>query len=424
MIGALALTAALVWQAPAQARTPPPSPQAAADKRTISEVRVHGNHTTPDARVLEMAGVRTGDPFSDALPGEIEARLRKAGRFNRVDVVTRSRSLDGSDLSIVILVEEHLVVPIDMPGGVVVNSVRRLALRPLFLPIVDFSDYGFSYGARASFVNTLGRGSRVSFPFTWGAQKRAAGELEYRFGRDRRARVDGAASWARRENPFYGIEDTRREASGGVSYQVARPVRAGVRAGLTDVRFADVETRYPWVSAEATLDTRIDPELPREAVYASVRWERLAFELTPAANRLRTDVRGYLGLIGQSIVAVRGLHVISDTPLPAFERALLGGASTLRGSEFGFASGDNIAVGSIELRVPISSPLSLGRLGVNAFADVGAAYDRGVALRDATYQWGYGAGVFFSATIFKINLDVATDGKGHTRAHLASGFRF
>jgi hypothetical protein len=61
---------------------------------------------------------------------------------------------------------------------------------------------------------------------------------------------------------------------------------------------------------------------------------------------------------------------------------------------------------------------------VNVFADVGAAYDRGITLRDADYQWGYGAGVFFSATVFKLNLDVATDGKGHTRAHLASGFRF
>jgi hypothetical protein len=74
--------------------------------------------------------------------------------------------------------------------------------------------------------------------------------------------------------------------------------------------------------------------------------------------------------------------------------------------------------------VPISSPLSVGRLGINVFGDVGAAYDRGVALRDASYQWGYGAGVFFSATVFKLNLDVATDGHGKTRVHLASGFRF
>lgn len=392
--------------------------------RTISEVRVHGNHSTPDTRVLEIAGVKPGDPFVETTLRDVETRLRRSGQFDRVDVITRSRSLDGSDLSILILVEERFIVPLGVPGGSIVNPVRRIVNKPLFLPILDFSDYGFSYGLRASMVNLTGRGSRLSFPFTWGAEKRVAAEYEHRFGRDRRGRVDAAASWRRRENPFYEIDDTRREVSGGLSYQIARPLRASVRTGLTSVEFAAVDDRYPWVATEATFDTRIDPELPREAVYASVRWERLAFEHFEPANRLRTDLRGYLGLIGQSVVAVRALHVMSDTPLPSFERVLIGGASTVRGSKFGFAAGDNMAVGSIELRVPFSSPLSLGRVGFNVFTDVGAAYDRGTKLQDAEYQWGYGAGLFFSATVFKLNLDVATDGNGHTRAHLSSGFRF
>ena len=420
MIGALALSALLVAQA---GDVRPPSQQAAAS-RTITEVRVHGNHSTPDTRVIELAGVKAGDPLGETTVKEVEARLRKSGQFDRVDVITRSRSLDGSDLSLLIMVEERFVVPIDVPGAGIVNPVRRIVNRPLWLPILDFSDYGFSYGVRASMVNLTGRGSRFSVPFTWGAQKRVAGEYEYRFGPDRRARVDASASWMRRENPFYDIDDTRKEVAGGLSWQIARPFRAGVRGGLTNVDFSETNEQFPWVAAEATIDTRIDPELPREAVYASMRWEHLAFETSPAANRLRTDLRGYVGLIGQSVVAVRALHVMSDTPLPLYERALLGGASTLRGSEFGFATGDNMAVGSIELRVPFSSPLSVGRVGFNVFADVGAAYDRGVRFRDAEYQWGYGAGLFFSATVFKLNLDVATDGKGHTRAHLASGFRF
>lgn len=424
MIAALAIALTLAALSPQATAARPPSPEAPADKRIISDVRVHGNHSTPDAVVLELAGVKPGDVATEATPKEIQTRLEKSGRFDRVKVLARSRSLDGSDLSLVILIEEPVVVPIDMPGGAVVNTVRRVANRPMFLPILDFSDYGFSYGARASLVNITGRGSRFSVPFTWGAQKRAAAEYEHRFGPDRRMRIDGAASWMRRENPFYDIDDTRRDAAAGLSYQIARPLRAGVRGGVTDVTFGDLGDRFPWFSAEAIVDTRIDPELPREAVYGSVCWEHLAFDRYEPANRLRSDVRGYLGLIGQSVLAVRALHIMSDTTLPPFERALIGGASTLRGSEFGFATGDNLAAGSVELRVPVSSPLSMGRLGVNVFADVGAAYDRGIRLRDAEYQWGYGAGLFFSATVFKLNLDVATDGKGHTRAHLASGFRF
>ena len=116
---------------------------------------------------------------------------------------------------------------------------------------------------------------------------------------------------------------------------------------------------------------------------------------------------------------------MSSTAVPPFERALLGGASTLRGSEFGFAAGDNMAAGSIELRLPMTSPLSsFARVGFNVFADVGAAYDRGTKLRDAEYRWGYGAGAWLSATVFKLKLDIATNKDGDVKFHVASGFRF
>ena len=414
MIAALVLSAMVIQAGGAGLQAP----------RTISSIRVHGNHATPDAVVLEIAGVKAGDPFGEHTAKEVETRLRKSGRFDRVDVMARSRSLDGSDLSLVVLIEEPGISAIDMPGGVVVNTARRLAAKPMFLPMLDFSDYGFSYGARASFVDITGRGSRFSFPFTWGANKRAAAEYEHRFGPDRRVRVEGAASWLRRENPFYALEETRRDASAGLSYEIARPLRATARAGMTDVSFGADEDRFPWVSGDLTLDTRIDPNLPRQAVYASLGAERLAFDRYEPATRLRTDVRGYLSLIGQSVLAVRALHVMSDTALPLFERALIGGASTVRGSEFGYGSGDNMAVGTVEVRVPLSSPLSIGRVGLSVFADVGAAYDRGTKIRDADYRWGYGAGGFFSATVFKFNLDVATDGNGGAKVHASSGFRF
>lgn len=420
MIAALAVVAALGLQA--QTQTPPP-PQAAAG-RVISDVRVHGNHSTPDAVVLELAGVKAGDPASPGTPEQVESRLRESGRFDRVEVLARSRTLDGGDLALVILIEERFVAPLMGPGGAVVGTMRRIGNKPMFLPILDFSDYGFSYGARASFVDVTGRGSRISLPFTWGAEKRAAAEYEHRFGADRRFRAGASASWLRRENPFYEVDDTRREASAGLAWQIARPLRASARAGMTGVSFDDAEEQFPWGAVELTLDTRLDPNLPREAVYASVRVEHLGFDHSPAANRVRTDLRGYLGLVGQSILAVRAVHVMSDTALPAFERALVGGASTGRGSRFGYATGDNLAAGSIEIRMPISSPLSVGRLGLSVFADVGAAYDRGTAWRDAGYRWGYGAGAFLSATIVRFNLDVATDGRGGARVHAASGFRF
>ncbi len=52
----------------------------------VAEVRVHGNHTTPDADVLAIAGEVAGKPSTDALVAEVTARLEKSGRFEGVDV--------------------------------------------------------------------------------------------------------------------------------------------------------------------------------------------------------------------------------------------------------------------------------------------------------------------------------------------------
>ena len=59
-------------------------------------------------------------------------------------------------------------------------------------------------------------------------------------------------------------------------------------------------------------------------------------------------------------------------PLPLYEQPLLGGAALLRGSDLGYRSGDNLTAFSAELRVPLTSPLSVGRLGVTGFIDADA----------------------------------------------------
>ena len=47
----------------------------------VGEVRVHGNHTTPNADVLAIIGEVVGQPATDALVAEVTTRLEKSGRF-------------------------------------------------------------------------------------------------------------------------------------------------------------------------------------------------------------------------------------------------------------------------------------------------------------------------------------------------------
>jgi len=110
--------------------------------------------------------------------------------------------------------------------------------------------------------------------------------------------------------------------------------------------------------------------------------------------------------------------------LPPYERFLLGGADSLRGYRAGTFAGDTLAAASAEIRVPLDSPLSFARMGLDGFVDVGTAFDRGTRLPNASFHPGFGGGAFMIASIFQINADVAVRRGGGVRLHVMSGFRF
>ncbi len=68
--------------------------------------------------------------------------------------------------------------------------------------------------------------------------------------------------------------------------------------------------------------------------------------------------------------------------------------------------------------------MGIGRVGFSVFADAGTAYDRGTHLRDAALHRGIGAGVFLTASVFQLDLDVAVRREGGARVHLMTGFQF
>ena len=113
---ALAARPVLIAQAPVAA------PQA--DAEHITGIRVRGNHTTPDAQVITLAGVYVGDAFTQEMLTTVKARLDKSGRFQSVDVLKRYESLsDPSAILLVIMVEELAGITIDDPEP---GPLRRL----------------------------------------------------------------------------------------------------------------------------------------------------------------------------------------------------------------------------------------------------------------------------------------------------------
>ena len=100
-IGALAILA--IALAPAN----PLAATAQAPERIV-EIRVHGNHTTPDADVLAIAGLTLGEAATPERLADAESRLLASRRFTAIEVRRRYQSIaDPSQILIVLLVDEH-----------------------------------------------------------------------------------------------------------------------------------------------------------------------------------------------------------------------------------------------------------------------------------------------------------------------------
>ena len=304
------------------------------------------------------------------------------------------------------------------------GAFRQLLSRVQWAPILSFEDgYGFTYGARLGVTAGLGSRSRVSIPLTWGGTRQAGLLAQHSFARGPLDRLDAGVSISRRENPLYEVGDTRRTVRLGVDRALASMLRVSAGARVADVSFGALDDTLAGVQAGVVLDTRIDPSFPRNAVFASLLWERLTFGQHAPANRVSTDVRGYLGLLGSAVVAVRAQTSTADAQLPPYERALLGGTSSLRGRRLGTTGGDNLIAGSVELRVPLTSPLEAGRFGVKAFVDAGTTWNAGERLADRHVLVGAGGGVYLGVGMFMATLDAARSA-GRTRLHFGLGMAF
>jgi outer membrane protein assembly factor BamA len=398
----------------------------------IVEIQVHGNVLTPDTEVLRIAGVETGMAVEANIVNEATARLRASKKFEQVEVLKRFASIaDPSQISLVILVDEGPVTLHDdgrvTPGadGAPIPGLKKAsALGLMFLPIIKFEDgYGFSYGARAAIPDVAGKGSRISFPATWGGEKRAAAEFDLPMSVGL-SRLQAGGGIGRRTNPFFLENDDRTGVWVRGDRAIARPLRVGASAEWEHVTFGDIPDRFVRLGGDVTFDTRIDPIVPRNAIYVRTAWDHLAFAKTQDANRVDADVRGYLALFGQTVLMIRGQWEGSSQGLPPYLRPLLGGVANLRGFGAGSAAGDTLVGATAELRIPVTSPLDIAKLGVSAFLDTATVYDSGQHVRDQHFERGTGGGVWLSAAFVRFDLYVAHALGGSTRAQFAASVSF
>jgi outer membrane protein assembly factor BamA len=419
-VGAALVVAALAAAAPVRLAAQETAGSAGA---VVTGIMVHGNHTTPDAEVLQLAGVAIGVPFTSSTIADVTRRLEDSGRFRSVDVRQRYASFsDPSAVLLVLVVEERVGVTLDVPSP---GPLRRLGASTMWMPVFGYEDgYGFTYGARISLVDVLGRSTRVSAPLTWGGERRASLLVERTFARGPISRVEVSGGVWRREFPPTGEGQRRDFVAGRLERTIRSWTRIAGRAEVANVSLGATRDRVRSAGVEGVIDTRRDPAFARNAVYVAAAWEGLWFDNAPDTSRATIDARGYLGLPGKAVLVGRVQHVWTADRLPAYEQQLLGGTATLRGFELGYRADDRLTAGSAELRLPLTSPLKLGRFGVAVFADRGAVHATGTRLADADVDTGLGAGFFITLPALSMRVDVAHGPDAGTRGHVSIGARF
>ena len=397
---------------------------AQAPTETVVDLRIHGNHTVPDGEVLALAGVAVGAVVDEAVVDAITRRLEASGRFEAVEVRKRYRSLTATDrIALIIVVRERSRASVRNP---VVRSLARLAGQSMFLPVLRYDEgYGVSYGARFSLVDVLGKGSRVSVPATWGGDKRVAAEAERPLSGDVVDRVRGGGSHGRRTHPLFRIEDRRTRVWVGFDRELANGLRAGAEAAWEEVGFLGPADRLTRLTVGLEYDGVSAVAFPRDDVKLRATVERMGIAgRSGAVVRPRIDAQVFKGVGGQAVLAARVLFEGASSALPLYEKALLGGGGNLRGWRVGARVGDRLAAASVELRLPLGSPISMGNAGVRFFYDTAAVYDVDRSLSGQRFLKGAGAGVFLTVPFGSLHLDAGHDFRGSVRIHAGAGLGF
>lgn len=417
--------------APLLAESPPPSPQRPASApvagpEVVAELRVHGNHSIPDADILKLAGVAVGDPVEPGTLDAVAARLRASGRFESVDVRKRYTSLVRREAVALILLVRERPGAADAARGVMGRALGFLARRTMFLPVLDYAEgHGYSYGARFRLVDVAGAGSSLTAPLTWGGTRQAGVAFQKRFESGVLHTLRAGAAATRQENQHYRVHDRRLSLWAGADRRLAGPLRAELRGEWSDVGFGALAERVATYRVGVELDTRRNAGFPRDAVVARAGWQWLDRAVAGGVvMQPRADVRGFVGLSGQTVLGLRVLYQGASGPLPGYAQPLLGGLASVRGHRFGHRAGDRLAAASAELRFPVGSPLSFGRAGVRVFFDTGAVYGAGDDIYRTRFSQGAGAGVFLNAAFINLQADVAHDLDGRFRLHFGTGVSF
>ncbi|PWK61619.1 autotransporter assembly complex protein TamA [Roseicyclus mahoneyensis] len=377
-------------------------------------------------RILEIAGLPTGEVYSPAALERAEERLRDTSVFSAVAL--RLRDPEAGDVA-------------DVTATLAEAPLRRLGFGAELA-----SDEGLLLSAYWLHRNLLGGGERLRFDLEIAgiqefegdgvdAEFRARFERPATFTPDTSLAVEGALVFL--QEPTFTIQGIGVEAS--LTHRLSRTVTVAGGVGLT---YSEIEdglgardiTRFT-LPLRATYENRDDPIDARGGAYADLTLTPFQVIGGGGGARFTLDGRGYWGLGAEErtrlaarvqLGSLFGGDLIDIAPDDLFYS---GGSGTVRGQAYrslgalqgGVPSGGRGFVGlSGEVRHDIGDT----NFGIVGFADAG--YVSEGAWGDGAADWhaGVGLGLRYATPFGPIRIDLATPASGNnagTEAYLYIG---
>lgn len=398
---------------------------------TFGELQVRGNRRMRTERVVEIAGLPTGDVYSPQQLQRAATRLRRSGVFGAVTLrEAEDPNADGS-LDITALVSEQ--------------PPRRITL---------FAEYstveGLSLGAEWLHRNLLGGGERLTLSAEVLGLAGETGGIDTILG----ARLSRPATFLtdmdaylefqveRSEEPDFTLTEASLEA--GVRYFYSEDLRfdagVSVRFGEVDFALGTLEYEIVGLPLEVEWDTRDEPLDAKEGFYLAALAEPfVGFGLADSGALLTADGRTYFGFgeddrfvlaLRSQIGALLGAEAFA---VPSDFLFFSGGGGTVRGQPYqslgvplggGQIGGRSFLALSTELRAQLR-----GNLGAVGFFDAGFVGPDSLPSDDGNWHYGAGIGVRYATPLGPIRVDLAapvgdTTGEGHVVLYIGVGQAF
>jgi len=384
----------------------------------LREVKIVGNKVTKNKIITNELPVHIGDTLTEELVQESRQRVFNIGLFNSVDVIIWDDTIQAGAVMYILVSERWYIFPQFVLG------VQDRAWTQIF------TSGSKLYGGLAGVdYNFLGLNEKLYAGFVAGYDP--WGDIDYDkivLNDAQTLLLDFSLSTSRTVNESDTIythgqafNEISYNASTTLHYRVNQRLTLFANAGFQALHLSNPDAKLtlnpsgndntPTLTASVAYDSRDAVEYPMYGTWFQASITKYGFDRFINYSEWSIDMRRYIPLaLGTALCFRAATYLAYGGNIPIYNHVFLGLNQRIRGDWFDKREGEDLAIGSVEYRIPILSPrtytwsaspsyipsqFTTWRFGIYAtfFADAGVPWFRNQRLADQQWSNGGGGGI-------------------------------